>query len=73
MPETTEAPAPKSVAITILQAALVQVEEVLQKAEQTLSMLQQNLAQVRDQRIGLIHQQSMLKELTTKIQNEEFK
>ena len=56
-----------SVAISVLNNALAKVTEVLEKAEQTLQLLQQNVAQVSGQRIGLSHQKTMLNELIATI------
>ena len=67
-----EAPKPKnSPALAVLSAALAQVQEVKVKSEQTLQLLQQNLNQVTNQRIGLQHQEAMLNELIAKIQQAE--
>ena len=74
MPETTELPVAEvkqSPVLTILSSALSQVNEVLGKAESTLQLLQQNISQVSAQKIGLTHQQGMLTELITRIDQAE--
>ena len=66
-------PQKPSPAISILTQAFTQVDEVLNKAEQTLQLLQSNLQQVTSQRIALAAQKQMLSELITKIKQEESK
>lgn len=66
-------PVKDSTSISILKAALTQVSDVLVNAEATINMLQQNLAQVTSQRVGLQYQKNMLTELITKIQDAESK
>jgi len=60
-----------SPSIQIITAALQQVEEVMVKAEQSEKLLDQNLTQVRSQRIGLNAQRQMLVELKNRISNAE--
>lgn len=62
---------PTSPALKVLDLAATQVQDVLHKAEQSLSLLQQNLQQVSTQKIALSAQLSMLNELKTRIAEDE--
>lgn len=59
--------------LNIINQAHSQVEDLLKKAEQTLTLLQQNLQQVTSQRIALAAQKALLEELKTKILHETSK
>lgn len=73
MPETAPIVELDSTAVTILKTALNSVDEVLQKSESTIQLLQQNLNQTVQQRNGLTYQKVMLTELIAKIQKAENK
>lgn len=57
--------------LDLLKAALSQVSQALVKAEETNTLLQQHVTQVRDQRIAFTAQKQMLAELITKLENEK--
>jgi len=59
--------------LELMKAALVKVEEVLAKADQTATMLQQNITQVTNQRIGLSYQKAMLMDLIGVVEKSEKK
>jgi hypothetical protein len=59
--------------LQLLKLAEAQVAEVLQKAEQSLRLLEQNTIQVTQQRIALNAQKSMLTELVKKVTEIESK
>lgn len=58
--------------IKVITQALLQVDQVLAKADTALNTLQQQLTQVTNQRIGLAAQKSMLVELKKTIETEEL-
>ena len=69
----TPDPINPSPAVNILKNALTQVEDVLKTANESFQLLQNNLQQVTNQRIGLTHQRAMLQELISQVQNAESK
>lgn len=54
-------------AVEILQSAYNQVSDVLNKADQTANMLTEQVAKIKDQKLGLSAQKQMLAELIVKI------
>lgn len=61
----------QSKGITLLSAALVQVEMTLRKAEEAMTQLQQNLGKINEQRLGLSAQKMMLVELKAQLEEIE--
>ena len=57
--------------MALLSRALVNVEQVLSKNEETLAAVREQVTKLTNQRIGLLSQKHMLVELKTQLEQDE--